>query len=67
MLSVIIARWFACAVVVHVAGNVLKWYPGLFFSNHLRRGSRNMIKRYGLKMSPCIVLRLISIGGVVSK
>ena len=48
-------------------GDVLKWYPRLSFSSHLRSGSRNMMNRYGLRVSPCMVPRLICIGGVVSK
>ena len=41
--------------------------PMLSFSSHLSRGSRKMINRYGLSVSPCIVPRLILIGGVVPK
>ena len=45
MLSVIMAKSSAYAVVVHVAVDVLKWYPKLFFSNHLKRGYRKMMNR----------------------
>ena len=47
--------------------DVLKWYPMLYFSSHLRSSSKNMINRYGLRVSPCMLLRLIVIGGVVLK
>lgn len=50
-----------------VAEEVLKWYPMLSFSSHLRRGSRKMINRYGLSVSPCIVPLLIFIGSIVPK
>ena len=43
---------------------MLKWYPKLSFSSHLRSGSRNIINRYGLRVSPCMVPRLIFIGNV---
>ena len=66
MLSVIIAKSSAYVIVVHVAEDVLKWYP-ISFSSHLRRGSKKMIDRYGLRVSTCIVHRLISIGNVVPK
>ena len=46
---------------------MLKWYPKLSFSSHLRSGSKNMINRYGLRVSPCMVPRLISIMGIDSK
>ena len=39
---VIILRSSAYAVVVHVIEDVVKWYPRLYFSNHLRSGSKNM-------------------------
>ena len=67
MLSVIIIRSSAYAVVVHVEEDVLKWYPMFFFSNHFRSGSKNMINRYELRMFSCMVHRLISIGGVDPK
>lgn len=67
MLSVIIARSSAYVVVVHVERDVLKWYPMLSFSNHLRSGSKNIINMYGLRVSPCMIPWLISTGGVVLK
>ena len=67
MLSVMIVKSSAYAVVVHVVDDVLKWYPKLFFSSHLRSGSMNMINKYGLRVPPYIVPRLISIGGVEPK
>lgn len=36
-----------------------------FFSNHLKSNSRNMINRYGLRVSVCMVPWLIAIWGVV--
>ena len=46
---------------------MLKWYPKLSFSSHLRSGSRNIINRYGLRVSPCMIPRLIFIGNVDPK
>ena len=37
--------------------DVPKTYPLFPCCNHLMRGSRNIINRYGLRVSPCIVLR----------
>ena len=62
MLSVMIARLSTYAIVVHMEGDVLKWYPMLSSSSHLKSGSKNMINRYGLRVSLRKVLRLISIG-----
>ena len=45
ILSVIIARSSAYAVVVQVERDVLKWYPRSSFSSHLRKGSRKMMNR----------------------
>lgn len=67
MSSMMIARSLAFAVVLHVARDVLKWYPMSYFFSHLRSGSKNMINRYGLRVSPCMVPRLFVIGGVVPK
>ena len=39
----------------------------IIFSDHLMKGYRNMIIKYKLRVSPCIVLMLISIGNVVPK
>ena len=46
---------------------VLKVYPLFLCCSHLRSGSRKMIKRYGLKVSPCIVFLCIGIDCVLSK
>ena len=67
MLSVIMAKSSAYAVEVHVALDVLKWYPMLSFSSHLKRDSRKMINMYGRRVSPWILPRLMLIGGVVPK
>ena len=56
------AKSLAHAVVVHVALDVLKWYPMLSVPSHLKRGSRKIINRYGLSVSPWIVARLMLIG-----
>lgn len=67
MLSKIIARLFAYAVVVHVEVNMLKWFSMSYFSNHHSNGYRNMINKYELRVSLCMVPRLIVIGCVVPK
>ena len=41
-------------------------YPLFPHCSHLRSVSRNMIKRYGLNVSPCIVLLCMDIGCVSS-
>ena len=43
---------------------VLKVYPFFPLCSNLRSGSRNMIKRYGLSVSPCIVPLCMGIGCV---
>ena len=45
--------------------DVPKVYPLFPCCNHLRRGSRNMINRYGLRVSPCIVPLWMGIGRVL--
>ena len=67
ILLVIMAKSSAYAVVEHVDVDVLKWYPRLSFSSHRSRGSKKMRNRYGLRVSPCMVPRLIFIWGVVPK
>ena len=62
MLLEIIVRLFAYIVVLHREVDMLKWYPVLFFSSHLKSGFINMINKYGLRVSPCMVPWLISIG-----
>ena len=54
-LLAIAARSSAYAADEILTLDVPKVYPLFPFCNHLRRGSRNMIKRYGLSVSPCIV------------
>ena len=61
------ARSSAYAVMVHVDVNVLKWYPRLSFSSQRSNDSKNIMNRYGLKVSPCMVPQLIVIGCVVPK
>ena len=53
--------------MVHTEGEVLKLYPRSSCSSHLWSGFINIIKRYGMRVSPCMVPLLISIGGVVPK
>ena len=60
-------RLSSYVVVMHIKEEVLKWYPMLSFSSHLRRNYRKIINRCGMKVSPCIVPRLISIRSVVPK
>ena len=67
MLSVIIAKSSTYVVVVHVEGGVLKGYYQSSFSSHLISGFKNMMNRYGLRVSLCMVPLLISIGDVVPK
>ena len=66
-LSVMMARLSTQVMVSHVVVEVLKWYPMLFFPNHRKSGSRKMMKRYGLIVSPCIVPMLIRINGMAPK
>jgi hypothetical protein len=46
---------------------VLKMYPLFPLYSHLRNGSRNMVKIYGLNVSPCMILLCICIGCVLPK
>jgi hypothetical protein len=64
---VIIARSFAYAVELSVYCDVLSLYPKLPLSNHLSSGSRNIMKRYGLSMSLCMVPLCMCIGLVLPK
>ena len=59
MLSVRMTRLSAYALVLHVAVDVLRWYPMLSFSSHLRSGYKKMIKRYGFRMSAWMIPLLI--------
>jgi hypothetical protein len=45
----------------------LREYPIFQFFNHLRSGSRKIIKRYGLNVSPCMVPLCMGIGCVLPK
>lgn len=67
MLSVIIVRSSTYVVVVYVEEHVLKWYSMLSFSNHLKSCSKNLMNRYKLRVSSCMVSRLISTVDVVPK
>ena len=42
-------------------------YPFFPCCSHLSRGSKNMINRYGLRVSPCIVPLCMGIGCVLPK
>ena len=66
-LSVMMTRSSTQVVALHVIVEVLKWYSMLFFPNHRKSGSRKMMKRYGLIVSPCIVPMVIKISGVAPK
>ena len=65
ILSDIMARSSAYAVVVHVDVDVFKWYPMLFFFSQRSRDYMNIINKYGLRVSPCMVPRLIVIGCII--
>ena len=54
-LLVIVARSFAYAIELIVDLDVPKVYTYFPFCSHLSSGSRNMIKKYGLRVFPCIV------------
>jgi hypothetical protein len=47
--------------------DVLKEYPLFSFCSHLRNGSRNIIKRYELIVSSCMVLLCMEISCVLPK
>jgi hypothetical protein len=67
MSLVIMAKSFTYVAELSVYCDVLSLYPKFPRSNHLRSGSRNMIKRYGLSMSPCMVPLCIWTGLVLPK
>jgi hypothetical protein len=52
---VIAARSSAYAAELTVSLDVPNVYPFFPLCNHLNRGSKNIRKRYGLSVSPCIV------------
>jgi hypothetical protein len=55
ILLVIMAKSSTYVVELSVYCDVLSLYHKLPLSNHLSSGSRDMIKRYGLSVSPCMV------------
>ena len=61
------AKSSAYAAELSVYCDVLSLYPKLPLSNHLSSGSRDMMKRYGLSMSPCMVLPCMWTGLVFPK
>jgi hypothetical protein len=63
----IMARLSAYVVEFIVYCHVLSWKPRFPRSSHLSRGSKNMIKRYGLSVSPCMVPLCICTGFVIPK
>jgi hypothetical protein len=67
MLLVIMAMSFAYATEFSVYCDVFNFYPRLLRSSHLSRGSRNMIKRYGLSVSLCMVSLCMCTGFVLLK
>jgi hypothetical protein len=64
---IIMAKSSAYAAELSVYSDVLSLYPRLLPSNHLSSSSRDMIKRYGLSVSPCMVLLCMWIGLVLPK
>jgi hypothetical protein len=67
MLLVIMARSSAYAVAFIVYYDVLSLYHRFLYSSHLNRGSKNIIKRYGLSVSPCMVLLCMCTSFVLPK
>jgi hypothetical protein len=67
MLFVIMAKSSAYAAEFIVYYDVLNLYPRFPRSSHLSSGSRNMMKRYGLSVSPCMVPLCMCIGFVLPK
>ena len=47
--------------------DVPKVYPLFLYCSHLRRGSKNMINKFELRVSPCIVPFWMGIGKVLPK
>ena len=64
---VIAARSSSYAAELIVSLDVLNVYSFFPLCSHLSRGSRNIRKRHGLSVSPCIVPFCIGIGFVFSK
>ena len=67
ILLVIMAKSSTFAAKFSVYCDVLSLYPRLSHSSHLSKGSRNMIKKYGLSMSPYMVLLCMCTGFVLPK
>src|SRR6202048_1695510 len=66
-LLAIVARSSAYAADEILTLDVPKVYPLFPCCSHLSRGSRNMINRYGLRISPCIVPLWMCINRVFPK
>jgi hypothetical protein len=62
-----IGKSSAYAAEVILVLEVLKVYPLFPLSSHRKSGSRKIINRYGLSMSPCIVSIYMGIGCVLPK
>jgi hypothetical protein len=67
MSFVIMAKSSAYVAELSVYCDVLSLYARLPLSNHLSSGSKNMMKRYGLSVSPCIVPLCMCTGLVLRK
>ena len=67
MLEDMTAKSTAYAAKLTIVFEVLNVYPKLSLSSHLSSGSKNIRKRYGLRVSPCIVSHWIGIGLVFVK
>ena len=61
------ARSSVYAAELTVICDVPKMYPFFPLCSHLRSGSNNIRKRYGLRVSPCMVPLCIGIGLVLPK
>jgi hypothetical protein len=61
------ARSSTYVVELSVYCDVSSLYPKLPLSNHLSSGSRNIMKRYGLSVSPCMVPLCMCTGLVLPK
>ena len=61
------ARSSIYATELSVSYDVLSFYPKLPLSNHLSSGSRNIMKRYGLIVSPYMVPLCMCTGLVLPK
>ena len=67
ILLVIIAKSSTYAAELSVYCNVLSLYPKLPLSSHLGSGLRDIKKRYGLSVSPCMVPLYMWMGLVLAK